>query len=240
VIARAASCLLALVVGGGQAIAGNCPEPASFVIAETQLTAAREAVAKGHLTILVLGDPATAGAAAHGLEFTYPARLQARLRDALPSVDVKLEVRAVEQRSGNEILSVLDAALKRDHPSLVLWGLGARAAVRGEDIDRFVNTLDKAIVRVRAAGADLILMTLQYAPSVVRLINLAPYRMAVMRTGESAGIAVFDRYEFMRAWHKSGFVNLDATGPGERVNVARRVFDCMAAALSEGIAGAVR
>jgi hypothetical protein len=241
VIARAALALIALLLACPLAAAAvQCPEAGRFSIPDTDLPATRAAVAKRNVPILVLGGAATAGGAARGSEFTYPARLAARLRDALPGVEVSVTVRLVGRRAGPEVLETVETALSQSKPVLVIWGLGATAAARGEDVDQFATTLEDAIDKVHAAHADLVLMTLQYAPSVVRLINLAPYRMAVIRTGEAAGVPVFDRYEFMRLWHNSGFVNLDATDTAERIVVARTVFDCMATMLAEGIANAIK
>ena len=83
-------------------------------------------------------------------------------------------------------------------------------------------------------------MTLQYAPSVARVINLFPYRMAVIHAGELADVPVLDRYELMRFWSDNGFLDLDATDAGDRVQVARKLYDCMAEILTTGIVDAVR
>jgi hypothetical protein len=139
-----------------------------------------------------------------------------------------------------EALAKLDADLATHKPALVIWGPGASAAARGDDLDSFIGSVNHAIQKVQSVGADLILMTLQYAPSVARVINLPPYRMAVIRGAEMAGVPVLDRYELMRFWSGSDFLNLDATGNQDRIQVARRLFDCMGEILAEGIVDASR
>ena len=109
-----------------------------------------------------------------------------------------------------------------------------------DDLDTFAGHVSDVIAKIRSTGADLILMTLQYAPSVARVVNLHPYRMAVARAGEMAGLPVLDRYELMRFWSDNGILDLDAVEPAERLQVARKVYDCMAEHLTRGIAGAVR
>lgn len=220
--------------------AERCPEPTKFVIAETQLEMTRAAVKDRRLVILALGGAATAGAAAHDPAATYPARLQAHLGAGLPGVEVMVAVRSVSRRERADLLPALERDLAAVRPSLVIWGPGASAAARGEDVDDFAALIDAAIARTRAAHADVLLMTLQYAPSLLRLINLAPYRMAVIHAGESADVPVFDRYDFMRFWSDNGVMNLDATDKAERVRVARRLFDCIAQSLAEGIVDAVK
>ncbi len=224
----------------GPAEAGRCQGPVRFVIAETQLPMTRAAVKAHRLSILALGGAATAGGAARDPAATYPARLLTRLREGLPKVDVLMTVRAAPRRRSSDILPELDKGLARVKPALVIWGPGGSAAAHGEDAETFGTTIDAAIARTQAARADLLLMTLQYAPSVLRLMNLAPYRMAVIRSAEAADIPVFDRYDFMRFWNANGILNLDATDASERVEVARTLFDCIAQVLAEGIIDAVR
>lgn len=219
--------------------AEDCPGPTTFTVGDGQLPATSAAIARRHLTILILGGAATAGSAAHGADFTYPARLAARLRERVAGLDVVVKVQTAARRSNADIIAGLEAELRQAHPALVIWGLGAGAAAHGEDLDAFARTVEDAVAAVRAANADVLLMTVQYAPSLMRLINLAPYRTAVVRVGDAAGVPVFDRYEFMRYWDASGLMNLDAIETNERIAVARKLFDCMADVMATGIVDAV-
>lgn len=232
--------LILLLAGFREVHAASCPTPDAFVIAPDDLPATREAVAHRALTILVLGGAATLGSPANGEEFTYPARLRARLTDAIPGLKVTVVVRAVPRQSGADLAQKISADLTAAKPALVVWGSGASAAGRGDDLDTFIGEITGTVGKVKAAGADLILMTLQYAPSVARVINLAPYRSAVIRAGEMAGVPVLDRYELMRFWSDNDFINLDATDAKDRIQVARKLYDCMAEILAEGIVDAVR
>jgi hypothetical protein len=190
--------------------------------------------------MMVLGGAATLGAPAHGNEFTYQSRLAARLSAEFPGLKVNVVVRAVSLQPDADVQKKLDADLAAARPALVIWGPGASAAGRGDDLDTFIGDVSDTVGKIRSAGADLILMTLQYAPSVARVVNLYPYRGAVLRVGDEAAVPVLDRYELMRFWSDNDFLDLDATEADERVKVARKLYDCMAEVLAEGIAGAVR
>jgi hypothetical protein len=220
--------------------AEGCPVPDSFTISPDDLPATKAAVAKGSLTVLALGGASTLGGPAKGAQFTYPARLEARLREALPKVTVTVAVRAVARESDASMLTSLESGLGSVKPALVIWGPGGSAAARGDDLDTFLNTINDVIGQVRAADADLILMTLQYAPSVSRLVNLGPYRMVVLRGGNDAGVPVLDRYELMRFWSDNDYLNLDATNAEDRINVSRKLYDCMAEILAGAIADATK
>jgi hypothetical protein len=231
--------LLAALAGIGRpAPAATCPVPDPFVIPVDGMQATKAAIEKRSLTILALGGAATLGSPAHGNEYTYPSRLAARLTEAVPGLAVNVVVRAVPRESDADLDQKLDAELTSVKPALVIWGPGASAAGRGDDLDTFIGEVTGTVGKIRSAGADLILMTLQYAPSVARVINLSPYRLAVVRAGEVAGVPVLDRYELMRFWSDTDFLALDTTEAGDRVQVARKLYDCMAEILTTGIVDA--
>lgn len=218
----------------------SCPAPYAFSLPPDALPATRAAVARYKLTILAFGGASAMGTAAHGAAYAYPARLAARLRDRLPGVSIDVQARPAPLAATQEVVATLDDDLRALHPALVVWGPGGSAAAHGDDMDTFNAELKGVVGHVQDSGADMFLMTLQFAPSVALLLNLPPYREAVLQQAEEANAAVFDRYEFMRFWSETGFLDLDATNPGERVKVARRVYDCLAEALASGIVNAVR
>lgn len=238
-IARAAVLLLALT-GPAHAEPLVCGAPLSFNVTRDQLPATQAAITRKSLSVLVLGGAAATGEAAHNPEDSYPARIQARLRAVLQGVDVTVTTRAAARRPTIDILKSLDSDLSTARPALVIWGLGGSAAARGEDTDAFTDIVSDVITRSRRAGADIVLMTMQYAPALSHIVNFGPYRLATMHSGDVAGVPVFDRYDMMRNWYNDGVVNLDATGKQDRINVARRLFDCVAEAFTTGLTHALR
>jgi acyl-CoA thioesterase I len=232
--------LASLFVTPAQAEAISCPVPNEFTIQAEGLSSTMAAISRHSLTILALGGAATLGGPAGGTSYTYPARLEARLREALPGVTINVAIRAIARESDAAVLEKLDSGLTAVNPALVIWGPGGTAAARGDDLDTFIGHVTEVTGKIRGAGADLILMTLQYAPSVSRVVNLFPYRMAVLRAGDDARVPVFDRYELMRFWSDDGFLDLDATKTVDRVRVSRTLYDCMAEILAKGIVDAAK
>ena len=222
----------------GPAWADGCPAMTPMVIPEGGLDATKAAIARKQLTILALGGASTLGQPAQGVAFTYPARLEVRLRAILPDVAIKVTTLAVPRSSELIMVTKLSAELAAHQPKLVIWGPGATAAARGVDPETFTAGVSEAIGKVHVVGADMLLMTLQYGPSVARLINLAPYRQAILKLGDTEGIPVLDRYDLMRNWSDNGIMDLDTTDPAERVHVARTLYDCMAEILTQGITDA--
>ena len=123
---------------------------------------------------------------------------------------------------------------------LVIWATGAREAAGSADIDAYVARLEKGIIAIRSAGADLILLDMQYAPSIARIVNFGPYRDALLGTAAARDVPVLRRYELMMQWSDGGVMNLDVQDTAERRQVARQLFGCIAAALSPAIAQALK
>jgi hypothetical protein len=235
---RLAALLLALPLA---AHAGACPAGTEMVLNGITLPRVQEAVTAGRrLSILAVGGSATSGAAAGGESHAYPARLAERLGEALPGVDVGIASRAAIRRSARAMVQRLDRDLAETKPDLVIWGVGGLEAGRHVDIDTFTDTLQRGIAAVQAAKADLILMDVMYAPSIARLIDLTPYRDATAATASAHDVPMLDRHGLMRDWSEAGAIDLDATSPEARTAVARRLFDCFAAILADGIISAVQ
>ena len=232
---------LAPWLGAWAAEAPGCAGPGDMVLHDMALPHARAAVAAGRaLSILAVGGSTTAGTAAGGGEHSYTARLAARLAATLPGVNVRIATSAMAHRSARVMADQLDADIAASRPDIVIWGVGGLEAGRHQLIERFAGTLARGIDKAGAAGADVILMDVLYAPSIARVVDLTTYRDATATTAQAHGAMVLDRHDLMRRWSEAGVVDLDATDPGVRIGVARKLFDCFAAILADGITAAVR
>jgi len=236
---RVAVLLLLAVTAPLAARAGACPAGTEMVLHDITLDQVRTAITTHRrLSILAVGGSATSGAAAGGDAYSYTTRLAAHLGAALPGVNVNITSRAAIRRSARAMVERLDRDMVETRPDLVIWGVGGLEAGRHVDIDSFTATLDRGITTIQTAKADVILMDVLYAPSIARLIDLTPYRDATAATAAAHGVAMLDRHGLMREWSETGALDLDATAPEARIAVARRLFDCFAAILADGIATA--
>lgn len=231
--------LLAALAGPGRA-AETCSLPESLALRDLSLPAVKQAVAAGRLTVLMLGGAATAGKAAGDESMTLPARLQAALDAALPGVAVRVVNGGVPRSTAESGVRNMTRMLGEIRPNLVIWAAGAREAVLGLDVEPYESALQLGIQTVQKAGADLILMDMQYAPSITRIANLAPFRAALAGTASAHNVPLLERYELMMRWNDDGLLNLDARDAEERRLVARKLFGCLADALAGPIAAAAR
>lgn len=221
--------------------APECPVPVRPWTRDLALPLTRADLARaGRLSILAIGGNATEGTAAGDPAFTYPARLRAALAAAFPGKDVSVQIRAGARTSNATIPRELPTLIHDIGANLVIWASGAREAASSADIDDYVTRLAKGIDAIHAAGADVILLDMQFAPSIARIVNTAPYRDALHGTAAAHDVSVLRRYDLMVQWNDMGIMNLDATDITERQRVARQLFGCIATTLSSAITAALR
>ena len=96
------------------------------------------------------------------------------------------------------------ARLERDvlalSPDLVLWQVGTNDALRGLDPALVRKALVEGIRRVRAAGADIVLIDPQLMPDVPAGSAVLGMVEMIGAAAEASGVPVLRRYELMRYW----------------------------------------
>jgi hypothetical protein len=239
IAALALATLLAVPLSAGPARA-DCPVPEALALTDLALPAAKAAAKAGALTILVLGGAPMAGRAADDPAATLPARLQADLAALLPGVRVSVVNAAQPGAMAADAVPRIGRLLSESGARLVIWATGSREAALGKELGPFVAQVEAGIDAVRAAGADLILVDMQYAPSLARIMNVAPYREALTGVAAKNAVALLPRYALMLRWHDDGVLDLDVRDPDARKIMTRRLFACLAAALAAPIAASVR
>jgi lysophospholipase L1-like esterase len=220
------------------AVAVECPpasvEPVSPLSAT--LAALRDQQA---LTVVAFGSSSTEGVGASAPAHAYPARLEALLRSALPGRPVRVLNRGVGGQDVGEMLARLEADVLAERPQLVVWQAGANAALRGMDPRAFGETLAEGLARLRAAGADVVLMDSQLAPAVVSR-PLHPQIAAALRdTAAARSVPVFSRTELMRSWGASGTPPADMLH-ADGLHHNDRGYACVAEALAASILRGLR
>lgn len=233
--------LAGLMAGSAPAFArpvpAECPPTA---VQAVPLPVSRAALRAGRaLTVIAFGSSSTEGAGASAPEFTYPARLEALLRAALPDRELRVLNRGVGGQDVGEMLARMDADVLAERPQLVVWQAGANAALRGMDPQAFRGRLAEGLARLRAAGADVVLMDNQLAPVVVSR-PLHPYIAAALREAAAAlSVPIFSRTGLMRSWEAAG------TPPAELLHADGlhhndRGYACVAEALAQSILRGLR
>jgi hypothetical protein len=135
---------------------------------------------------------------------TYPARLEAELRDRLPGREVHVAVRNLPDETTEEMVGELKAALAAAPASLVVWQVGTVDAMRNLDVESFGAALSDGIELIHGLGSDVIVMDMQYSLQTTQLINFQPYVDYIDWVSQSHEVFHFPRYDIMRHWIEEG------------------------------------
>jgi hypothetical protein len=235
--AAAESTLPAQPVAPITAPAPDCVVPDSLIEADSDLTRVANAVKQHHrLNISAVGSGSTALPGPDGARFAYPARLEQVLAGLLPDVQVKVTVHVALRQTTEEMALGLAKVLADDKPDLVIWQAGTVDALRGVEPEDFRTKLEGGLETITAAGADAIVMNMQYSPRIESMLNVSAYADIMHWVAHEHGAVLFDRLAIMHYWADAGVFDLYAAT--KDYAMARRVHDCIGRALASQIVNA--
>jgi hypothetical protein len=222
--------LLAAAPARADDAAPACDVPAYLLTTESALPKVADALKTGHpLDILVVGSRSSTINTSDGS--AYPGRLQAVLREKLPSVAVNVSVELQVKKTAEEVAAGLVKLVEGKRPTLVIWQTGTYDAMRSIDPDDFRGAVDEGVAALQNAGTDVILMNLQYSPRTETMISAPPYLDNMRVVAQQHDVPLFDRFAIMRHWNDAGDFDLFSASHG--LELAKRVHDCLGRALSK-------
>ena len=222
--------LLAAAPARADDAAPACDVPPYLLTTESALPKVADALKTGHpLDILVVGSRSSTINTSDGT--AYPGRLQAVLREKLPSVAVNVSVELQVKKTAEEVAAGLVKLVEGKRPTLVIWQTGTYDAMRSIDPDDFRGAVDEGVAALQNAGTDVILMNLQYSPRTETMISAPPYLDNMRVVAQQHDVPLFDRFAIMRHWHDAGDFDLFSASHG--LELAKRVHDCLGRALSK-------
>ena len=222
--------LLATAPARAEDAPANCEVPAYLLTTESPLPKVEAAIVSDRrLEILVVGSRSSTIMASEAS--AYPGRLQAILREALPKVAINVSVELQVKKTAEEVAGGLVKLLEVKKPALVIWQTGTYDAIRSVDPDDFRAAVDEGVVALQKAGANVVLMNLQYSPRTETMISAPPYLDNMRVVAQEHDVPLFDRFAIMRHWSDAGDFDLTSTSHG--IDLAKRVHDCLGRALSK-------
>ncbi|RTL52535.1 MAG: SGNH/GDSL hydrolase family protein [Bradyrhizobiaceae bacterium] len=209
-----------------------CAVPAYLLTSDNALPKV-SAVVTAHqpLNIVVVGSRSSSLNGPDGWAMSYPARLEAALREKLPGIEVHVTLDLRAKQTAAEVASELEKIVQDAKPALVIWQTGTVDAMRAIDPDDFRTGLDDGIAILQKLNTDVILMNLQYSPRMETMLAVAPYNDTIRVVAQQRGVPMFDRFAIMRNWSEAG--DFDLFGAAHGFGMAKRVHDCIGRALSK-------
>lgn len=218
-----------------------CTAPDEFVKVGSPLWRMRAALAAGEPVVIVaVGSSSTAGDGASSPAHTYPARLEAELREQFPGADITVLNRGVGGENAAEMLRRFKATVLRERPELVLWQLGTNAVLRDQRIDGEAPLITDGVKRLKAALSDIVLIDSQYAPKVLAKPNIHGMISLMAKTARDEGTGLFRRFAIMRHWREKEHIPFEAILSPDGLHMNDWSYGCIAKLLGRAIAEAVR
>jgi acyl-CoA thioesterase I len=225
---------------GGE-LGGACDAPDDLVTTDTSLPRFAAAVAAGGpVDVLAVGSATTVGSNSVGGEQThvtsqnnaFPGQMVQVLHAALPRVEFHLTVRGGRGMTAEDMLPLLQEALKAQRYPLVIWQTGTVEAVRGLRPDGLLDILHDGAQQVREAGGDLVLIDPQFSRFLRANTDLDPYEGVMQQVATMPGVALFHRFELMRIWANDGRIDLERTQKADRDKALDDLNRCLGRALA--------
>lgn len=200
-----------------------------------------EKLRAGQLRIVAIGSSSTTGLWMLDPAKTYPQVLRRELATLHPgsAVTVVNSGRVGDTIPGN--LSRFQRDVFAYQPDLVIWQLGTNDVAWGDPVDglKLKARLLQGVQALKASGADVVLMDLQFAPQVLRSAQHPEMEALITEVARQERVGLFSRFALMRRAIEAGLP------PGELVawdglHNSASGYECVGRALARAIDAAAR
>lgn len=243
VLALAGVALLVMVAWNGRsarAEVDRCGTPDDVLSLNAPLPRTVDKVRRGKtLTIVALGSSSTAGIGASRPEHAYPSRLAAMLQADYPGLRIRVVNRGIGGETGSDMEARIDRDVLAEKPDLVIWQVGSNSVLRDEDPEIEIAAVRRGIARIEAAGSDVMLMDMQYAPAVLSHQRYRAMEHGLAATAHGADVPLFHRFAMMRQWAEDGQMSLQLMLSADRLHMTDASYDCLARALDRSLRAVV-
>jgi acyl-CoA thioesterase I len=236
--AIAATALVPMKVGAETATHA-CADKAKLTRLSYPLTHMAQRIASGHsVTIVALGSSSTAGAGASGPATSYPSRLEVELKARFPELKVTVFNRGVNGEEAADMLARFDESVAAAHPDVVLWQVGTNAVLRDNPLGPVDRRVHDGIARIKAIGADVVLIDPQFAPKVIVKADAEEMVNLISAAAKRDSVDLFPRFAVMRGWHDQEAIPFETFLSPDLLHMNDWSYGCLAKLLSSTMAEA--
>jgi acyl-CoA thioesterase I len=190
------------------------------------------------ITIVALGSSSTAGAGASSPAAAYPSRLEAELKARFPEQPVTVINQGVNGEEAADMLARFDESVARAHPDLVLWQVGTNAVLRDNPLGPVDRLVHDGIARIKALGADVVLIDPQFAPKVIAKADAGDMVNLISAESKKANVDLFPRFAVMREWRERDGIPFEAFLSPDLLHMNDWSYGCIAKLLAASISEA--
>ena len=187
------------------------------------------------LTIVAIGSSSTAGAGATSPAASYPSRLTAELAQRFPGHDITVLNRGVNGEETEQTLARFETAVIAAHPVLVLWQVGTNSVLRDHPLKPHSVILREGVSRLKEAGADVVLIDMQYTPGVLVKSETPGMEDQIAAAAKEENVDLFGRFALMRHWHEVQHIPFDVFVSPDQLHMNDWSYACVAKLLAVAI-----
>jgi lysophospholipase L1-like esterase len=196
---------------------------------------ARQLHAGKPIKIVAIGSSSTFGAGASKPYNAYPSRLAAELTREFADHEFAVLNRGVNGDTATDMLARFQRGVIAERPDLVLWQVGTNSLLRGDPIQPHRSLLHGGIERLKAIGADVVLIDPQYAPRVLARPNFEAMLKLLEQAARFETVNLFRRFALMRHWHQVERMPFETFLSPDELHMNDFSYGCVARALSGAI-----
>jgi lysophospholipase L1-like esterase len=216
-----------------------CAAPADLSRIATPLPRTAKRLAAGEpVTIVALGSSSTAGAGATSPAASYPNRLAVELSTLLPRQKITVINRGVNGEDAAEMLARFEQSVIAEKPDLVLWQVGTNSILRDQPLEPAGSLIHQGLVRLKAIGADVVLIDPQFAPKVLAKADVGELVDLLAATAKKDNVSLFRRFAVMRHWRQEAKIPFESFLSPDELHMNDWSYACIAKIMAGSIAEA--
>ena len=192
------------------------------------------------ITVVAIGSSSTAGAGASSPARNYPNQLAVELRNRFPANSFAVINRGVNGEEVADMLKRFDQGVIAAKPDLVIWQLGTNSVIRDHKSNEYGTSIHLGIAKIRAVGADLILIDPQYAPKVIVKPEATHMVELIALTAKQENVDLYPRFEVMHHWRDDDHLDFKAFVSPDGLHMNDWSYACLARSLGQAIAEAAQ
>jgi hypothetical protein len=196
---------------------------------------ARRLASGGPLVIVAIGSSSTNGAGASSPAASYPSRLAVELKQRFPGHDITMLNRGVNGEQTEQMIARFATDVIAAHPDLILWQVGTNSVLRDHPLRPHAVLLLEGIAQLKEAGADVVLMDMQYAPQVLAKPETKGMEDQIAFAAKEENVDLFGRYALMRNWHEIQHIPFDTFVAPDQLHMNDWSYACVAKLLAVAI-----
>ena len=122
----------------------------------------------------------------------------------------------------------------------MLWQLGTNSVIRDHAIGDHGALIRAGLKKIRATGADAVLIDPQFAPKVIAKPEAEHMVELISTTAKQEDVDLFRRYAVMKRWHQVERLGFEKIVAPDGLHMNDWSYACMAKGLGFAIAEAAR